>query len=478
MFIGMLCGLGINGTTFGQFPRIIDSQSNTTKHMKRLILLIAVLALYGQTARAQRTLPPALAGYAHAYADAFRTLGFEPEVRPGKHVANGDARGSVPLTLDSILSFVNYPDSLPNFREVFTYPQANVEVDVQSIFESGAWTTTGRITQYADGLGRVTELLIEGVDSLTGQFVPSQRILVYPRGDSPVNVDSLILLGWVPDIGEYEALFISRYYYDNLERIDEVVTTINFFGLIFNQLDYYTYDGQGRLVLIESFLMDEAVTIPAGRTEFTYDGDLLASELSLVSDEMGGFVPDTRVDYDYTDEGLQDTVISFVWDELAADWREVSFVDSDYDASGRLVAATSVETDDFGTVFRSRDEYEYLDEDNLFRYSFFQWNEVDQDWFLFERSYYFYAELTSTGRPGDPVSSLLLAPNPTSGSVRLETGGQPGTVWVYSLNGHLAHYQVLAAGDQDVDLSRLPAGLYQVRLLTGDRQFAGRVVVR
>jgi hypothetical protein len=58
-------------------------------------------------------LPPALAGYAHAYADAFRTLGFAPEVRPGKHVATGDARGSVPLTLDSILSFVNYPIRSP-----------------------------------------------------------------------------------------------------------------------------------------------------------------------------------------------------------------------------------------------------------------------------------------------------------------------------------------------------------------------------
>ena len=443
-----------------------------------MILLLAVLAISGHAARAQRTLPPALAAYYHAYADVFRPLGFAPDAAVEGNVHASDQRGSVPLTLDSVLTFVEYPDSLPAFREVLTYPADNVEVDVQSIFEGGAWTNTGRITQYEDGLGRITELLIEDVDSLTGQFVPYLRTLIYPRGDSPVDIDSIILLSWVPDIGEYEALFISRYYYDLLERVDEVVTTINFFGLVFNQLDYYTYDGEGRLILIESFLMDEAVTIPNSRTEYTYDGDLLASELYLVSDEMGGFVPDTRVDYDYTEEGLQDTVISFVWDELAADWQEESFVDSDYDPSGRLVAETSVETDEFGTVFRSRDEYEYLDEDNLFRYSNFQWDDVGQDWFLFERSYYYYAELTSIASPRDLVSPLALWPNPTSGRVRLETGDESGVVWVYSLSGQLVDHQVLVAGKRELDLSRLPAGVYQVRLLSGDRNYAGRVVVQ
>src|SRR5690606_1403002 len=165
-----------------------------------------------------------------------------------------------------------------------------------------------------------------------------------------VDIDSIILLGWVPDLGEYEALFISRYYYDDLERIDEVVTTINFFGLVFNQLDYYSYDGEGRLVLIESFLMDEAVTIPNTRTEFTYDGSLLVSELTLVSDEVGGFDPDTRIDYDYTAEGLADTVVTYEWDAVAEDWREVSVLDTDYDAAGKITAETTVGTDEFGTV--------------------------------------------------------------------------------------------------------------------------------
>ena len=446
--------------------------------MKRMFLLVAVLALSIPVVRAQRTLPPALATYYRAFADVFRPLGFAHDAAVGRPVHAGNQRGSVPLTLDSILSFVEYPDSLPGFREVFTYPSANVEVDVQSIFESGAWANTGRITQYEDGIGRITELLIEGVDSLSGEFVPSLRTLIYPRGDSPVDIDSLILLSWVPDLGEYEALFIVRYYYDDLERVDEVVTTINFFGLIFNQLDYYTYDGEGRLVLIESFLMDEAVTIPNSRTEYTYDGDLLVSEVTLASDEMGGFDPDTRVDYDYTAEGLEDTVVTYEWDALVADWLEVSFLDIDYDASGKIIAETSEETDEFGTVYRSRDEYDYLDEDNLFRSSFFQWDDVGQDWILVERSYYFYAELTAIASPRDPVAPLALWPNPTSGRIRLETGDESGGVWIYSLNGNLVDHQVLAAGNRELDLGRLPAGIYQVRLLSGERIYAGRVVVQ
>jgi hypothetical protein len=457
---------------------MIDSPSNTTKHMKRMILLFAVLALSAHALRAQRTLPPALAAYYHAYADVFRPLGFEPDAAVGRIAHAGDQRSSVPLTLDSILSFVEYPDSLPEFREVFTYPQANVEVDVQSVFEAGAWTTTGRTTQYADGLGRITELLIESVDSLSGEFVPSLRTLIYPRGDSPVDIDSIILLGWVPDLGEYEALFISRYYYDDLERIDEVVTTINFFGLVFNQLDYYSYDGEGRLVLIESFLMDEAVTIPNTRTEFTYDGSLLVSELTLVSDEVGGFDPDTRIDYDYTAEGLADTVVTYEWDAVAEDWREVSVLDTDYDAAGKITAETTVGTDEFGTVTRQRTEYDYLDEDNLARNSFYNWDDAGQAWLLAGRSYYYYAELTSIALPRDPVTPLALWPNPTSGRVRLETGDQSGAVWVYSLGGQLVDHQVLTAGNRELDLGRLPAGLYQVRLLSGERIYAGRVVVQ
>ena len=224
--------------------------------------------------------------------------------------------------------------------------------------------------------------------------------------------------------------------------------------------------------------MDEFFTIPLSREEFTYDGDLLVSDLILISDDMGGFIPDERTDYDYTDDGLADTVVTYLWDDFTLEWFEFFFLDYDYDASGNLIAETSIDSDESGPVSRSRVEYDYLDEDNLARYSNFDWDEDGEAWQLAERGYYFYAELTSVAGPRDPVMKLELWPSPTTGQVRLEAGEQAARVWVYSLGGGLVDHRILDAGTRELDLGRLPAGIYQVRVLSGNRLYAGRVAVQ
>jgi len=446
--------------------------------MKKVILLFAALALAGHAGHAQRTLPPALKSYADTYAEVFRSLGFLPDTRTARPSGTDVNRGLVPLTLDSILTFDTYPDSMPFFREAFSYPEAHVERNVQSYYEAGTWTPSGRNTQYEDELGRITEFLSESYDIPSGEFVPNLRTLIYPRGDSPFDIDSLVVLTWAPDIEEYETTLFSRYYYDILERVEEVVTTINFFGFIFTQIDYYNYDGEGRLVLIDSYAMDELFTIPLSREELTYDGDLLVSDVILISDDMGGYIPDERTDYDYTDEGLPDTVVTYLYDDFILDWFEFLFQDYDYDVSGKLIAETSVDSDESGPVSRSRVEYVYLDEDNLARYSDFDWDEDGQAWELVDRAYYYYAELTSVAGPRTPVMDLELWPNPTTGQVRLEPGDRAAKVWVYSPGGDLVDHKVLDAGTRELDLGRLPAGIYQVRVLSGDRIHVGRVVVQ
>src|SRR5690606_17804916 len=96
--------------------------------------------------------------------------------------------------------------------------------------------------------------------------------------------------------------------YDEHDRILEGVTSVAFLGFPFYLRDYYTYTKDGLLVIILSFNDDGETQVPTGMRGYAYIGHTRVAEMELLPDGLGGFLPQTRWEYAYTGNGLQDTV--------------------------------------------------------------------------------------------------------------------------------------------------------------------------
>jgi len=75
------------------------------------------------------------------------------------------------------------------------------------------------------------------------------------------------------------------------------------------------------------------------------------------------------------------------------------------------------------------------------------------------------------------ADALFMFPNPTSGVVRVKLSGKV-SVYIYSLTGQLIKRFYMSPGDKMLDLSDLPAGMYQVRAKSDDDYYSGKLLVQ
>jgi hypothetical protein len=432
---------------------------------------------------AQRELPPSLLPYAAHWSQPvkslFETAGFDladvqavPATWPMAHSRNL-------LQLDSTIRFVNYPDSMPFTRISYSAPDEGVTVATESEHLGGKWEPLTRTTTIKDELGRDVDIIAQRYDPHMGDFVPDSRIQLFPRGNSTELVDSFVVWAWDGQLGDYSRQLATAYVYDEHDRILEGVTSVAFLGFPFYLRDYYTYTKDGLLVIILSFNDDGETQVPTGMRGYAYIGHTRVAEMELLPDGLGGFLPQTRWEYAYTGNGLQDTVTTFAWDVEKANWREVRLDDSDYDAGNRLVAKTSFFRDEEGTAQRERLTYDYVQDQYLAFTASWTWDDDLADWQQLERTWYYYADLVSASPMPSPANqSLELSPNPTTGQVHVQLAGTHISVYVYTISGQLLRHVILAPDETMIDLSGLPVGIYQLRALSSEGIYAGRVVVQ
>ncbi len=78
----------------------------------------------------------------------------------------------------------------------------------------------------------------------------------------------------------------------------------------------------------------------------------------------------------------------------------------------------------------------------------------------------------------DALASLLLAPNPASGVVKVTGVGERATVSILDINGREIFRQEKVAGSVEVDVERYARGVYFVRVVTEKASAVRRLVVR
>ncbi len=81
--------------------------------------------------------------------------------------------------------------------------------------------------------------------------------------------------------------------------------------------------------------------------------------------------------------------------------------------------------------------------------------------------YYLKAAPLATSASVGKVSEFRVFPNPTTGSVFVETN-EPSDIGIYSISGQLVKQQKVGVSTNSIDLSDMHSGLYFVKMLNGN----------
>lgn len=455
--------------------------------MKHFTLPALIWALAISHTFAQKHLAPGIEPYAfhwgYTVKQMLQAAGYEV---PGPH-AETDLRPqtdnrSEQLQLDSTITYFGYTsaghDSIPMLRNVYQRPQDDLEIITESFFDHDSWVPLSRTSLYTDDLGRMIDAIAFAYDEASGTFLPDSRILVYPHGNSLTEVDSLIILTWNPEIKDYVRTIATWNEFDEAGHLVTSTSSIEIFEFPLIFKDIYTYHTDGKLALVESFNVEGQDLIPAGRQEYGYINGRLSSLTNLIPDGLGGYFPQSRIEYLYTVDGLQEFVKNLEWDFEKNDWKLVSVDAYGYDQSNRADVKESSALNDQGIWIRHKETYAYISDEYLQRTDNYSYDNNLESWILEDRKFYYYDNTTAVD-PNEPLAdaALFMYPNPTTGYVQVKLTGKIA-VYVYTLSGQLVLKSYLAPGDKTLNLSSLPAGLYQVRAKSDDDYYSGKLIIQ
>lgn len=453
--------------------------------MKRFFLPVLSWTLAMGQLFAQNQLPPSIQPYAvnwgYDVKQMFEVAGIEVP-GPGAEVdlVPMIQNRSNELRLDSTVLYYGYvgqaSDSTPLFRHVYTYPESNVQVVSEDFFEVDHWITLNRTTLHYDDLGRIVETIADVYYPESGEYIPDSRVEFFPHGDSQDLIDSFFVYSWSTEIQNWRRQVAARNTFDAEDRLFESLTAYEIFEFPIYFLDRYTYNPDGDLLYVESFNVEGEEEIPGEKREFWYDDHLVVLEIKSTSSGEQGFLAESKVEYLYTDFRKPELITTYTYDFAIADWKLSQIIGYEYDDAQRV---TILETTNInsGLWTRHRTTSSYVQDDDLAKESGFSYNDDLADWVLEDTKYYYYSEL-SADDPVEPVAdALFMYPNPTSGVVQVKLVGHV-SVYVYSLGGQLIRQYRMTPGEKTLDLSALPAGIYQIRAKSDEDYFSGKLLIQ
>ncbi|GAB4492668.1 MAG: hypothetical protein OHK0019_15030 [Saprospiraceae bacterium] len=444
--------------------------------MKNYILPALILALAFSQTFAQKTFSPGAKPHIQNLPAnvkrLFHRAGFDLQAQPADKVASRSQ-----LQLDSTKTYYGYNipapgDSTPLFRSNYTYPSANEKVEVNFAFENGAWAPQNRSTLQSDDQERLVSVLAEGYDPETQEYKLDSRIQVFPHGDSPDLIDSAFTYLWDSTILDWHIILSIRNTFDAQDRLQESLSSIDYFGdpLVFKEI--YSYDANGDNHLIEEFAVLGDDVFPSSRTDITYT-DHHPIEVTVSLYNGLDFFPSSRVNYAYTLFGAVRLVLSFEWENAINNWKMTERIEYKFDGQQR-VSSKETTIDPTSTAERELVHYGYIQDDNLSIEMSFNWDDDLFDWILDNKKHYYYNGLVSTPFVPNPALSLQIIPNPTVDAIRLTLDNE-AFVQIFSTSGTLVQSQVVQPG-QMLNLVDLPVGVYQVTAKQGADFYSGKIV--
>lgn len=380
------------------------------------------------------------------------------------------------LRLDSTAVYHNYTatDSMPKYLTWYMYPQENATVNIDFQYDTDHWITINRTTTLRDEMDRIVDVIAQRWDETLQTYLPESRLEVFPHLDSPALVDSFIVSVWKE--GEsWSPEFSVRNTYDNADRLLESRSDFVFFDEILTLIDRYTYV-DGLLNKIQTFTIMAGEEVLGGEELFLYQNDTLFAAISYTAAGIGEMIPETRMEYSYYPNGQVSLINHFIYDFEKQDWKFWRADGYAYDDEDRLALYELVTIDDAGILSRNLTSYTYTGENYMLLETNAVYDNSIESWIVTDKKFYYYSELVAVDPelPAD-VNELIMYPNPTFGMVQMKIES-PMKVFVYTMNGQLVKSASLEAGEKTVDLTTLPAGLYQLRATSLDEYYSGKLV--
>ncbi len=445
-----------------------------------IILLLALMAgILPVFTHAQRVLAPSIQQQGIALpektAQLFNKAGFDLQNHPKNQLEQPRFNE---LQLDSTKTFVGYDwsqpgDSTPFSRTVYQYPSSNEEIQIVYQWENEVWLPLNRSTIVRDAQQRITLVSSEAYAPDTHSYVPDSRIESFPHGASMVLLDSFAVYQWNPDVMDWVVQIATINSFNEENKLLESYSVLNFLGEPVIFVDTFLYDANGDNYLIESSGIFEGFEVATGKTENTFLNHLLIAEIDYISDGVN-FFPQTRTTFLYAPFGQLARHSSFDWDVAIENWVLDETIDYNYDDAQRL-------SEEFKTFYEAgtpgnaeRISYEYAEGSNLALETILLFDPLSETWSLDRKTHYYYNLPTSI--PNEPQLSLPLplAPNPTSGLVRIGLDEVVG-IQLFDQVGKLVTTQTIQPG-QMLDISMLPAGIYMITARSEHDFFNGRIV--
>ncbi len=430
---------------------------------------------------AQKTLPQHLQPYIEnlnpKVVKAFKQTGFDLSANLSATPKTVAQNRSGELRLDSTISFYGYDfvgtdDTIPHLRTNYEYPLPTLEIQTELQYEIDEWAPLSRSNIYTDGQKRIVEVLSEAYDVAKGDFVPDSRVVIFPHGNSQDLVDSFFVYAIDSATMNWAVLFYSLNQFDAQDRLTESVTSFDYFGEIVLFKDVHSYDVNGDNTLIESFAIFDGIETPSGKSELEYLNHLPIQVVAFAPDGLGGYLPQTRITYAYTNFNKEAQVNSYEWDLGANDWIQTQGVIYGYDSALRQNSKETIIYHQGGLEERELARYDYIEAEKIATEAYYIWDGI---YFLSDRKFYYYSDATLADKePIQVALPLEVSPNPTAGLVRLKLDA-PAVVRIYNTQGELVssgNYQP----NYTLTISDLPSGLYFITARSESRQYAGRLI--
>ena len=446
--------------------------------MKHYILPVLLWTLAAGQTFAQKTLSPSALAHFENLPQPVQNMLDGAVTSTGLVVdQTGASSRNKPLQLDSTKLFANYPptgtpDSTPLIRSIFQYPQPGFEVETQAQFTGADWRPATRLTTEFDAQDRIHERIAEDYDVATQTFQLGSKLQMFPRGNSPVLIDSVKAFLWDDDLGDWAFAFQLTNTFNAQDKIITALTSFEIDGDPTSFLDQYSYNGNGDNHLIESFLISNGFSIPTGKQEFMYLNHLLIQVIDFTSNGVGTLAPATRNTYAYDPSKLLIQQNIYTWVPGVNDWNPDQNVVFTYDNVNRLVVK---ETEVLQNGQKERLTFAYVEDENLALEARYLWNTAQNTFVLDNRKYYYYAEETSTVLPSPrTIETLIMSPNPSTGTVQFSMRTE-AKVQVFDAAGHLVQSVILQPGES-LNLGALTTGIYHVTARSADASFAGKMI--
>lgn len=449
------------------------------RNASTLVFLLALMAgILPAFAQAQHTLAPSAQQYRNIFPEQIAHLltkaGFDAQVHTGTQQIQPRFNA---MQLDSTKTFYGYDvtpgDSTPLYRTVYTYPEANTKVETNYQWDFSEWLPLNRSTMIYDELNREVSVLALAYDPAVGDFIPESKLETHFHGSSSVLIDSFEVSQWSPDLMDWVVQIATQNVFDNNNRILESYTTIGFLGTPILFKDVYLYDSNGNNYLIESTGIFEGEETITGKTENVFFNNQLIGSTVFASDGVD-FFPDSRTTFLYAPFGLLARHSTFEWNVEIENWQLLQTIDYQYDEEQRISEKFITFYENGAAANAERPTYEYVEGENLALETLYLFDAVSETWSLDSKTYYYYGGITSIPSEPRPVLALPLAPNPTTGLVKISKE-EAFTVQLFDASGKIIAGQLLQPGEM-LDFSSLPAGMYQLIAQNETGFYSGRII--